>query len=111
MHLLNVLSPLCNRGTAVAVAVSAAVVIVSTVLLPKIAVDGAAVDTSYDDYDPFYEVSLLYEVQCSLVLAMKDRIEFPTTICHGNATNQDDNGLGGSHHGSCRTHPTYPPTN
>ena len=45
-----------------AVAVSAAVVIVSTVLLPKIAVEGAAVDASYDDYDPLYEVSSLYQV-------------------------------------------------
>ena len=45
-----------------AVAVSAAVVIVSTVLLPKIAVEGAAVDAPYDDYDPLYEVSSLYQV-------------------------------------------------
>ena len=59
LHLLNFLSPLWNRGTAVAVAVSAAVVIVSTVLLPKIAVEGAAVDASYDEYDPLYEVSSL----------------------------------------------------
>ena len=72
-----------------AVAVSAAVVIVSTVLLPKIAVEGAAVDASYDDYDPLYEVSSLNEVVYSLVLtiiSMKDRIEFPTiptTINHG----------------------------
>lgn len=62
LHHLNFLSPLWNRGTAVAVAVSAAVVIVSTVLLPKIAVEGAAVDASYDDYDPLYEVSSLYQV-------------------------------------------------
>ena len=41
-----------------AVAISAAVVIVSTVLFPKIAVEGAAAAAaSYDDYDPLYEVS------------------------------------------------------
>lgn len=50
-------SSFSNRGTAVAVAASAAVVILSTVLFPQMAVDGAAI--AVDD-DKLFEVSSIF---------------------------------------------------